>query len=748
MNGNDLEGHDDPPFLDTEVSQDEQVYQLIYHVKKDVLENIDTAFTWDQLNASDMNFGIIRPLVFKYARLKNMAVVYACLAVRAHFLANADADLAYSSVFISRAAMCELLAIKFLRFWASNELELTGVLSILWNPLAGAPLSVVNSVRKQLDGDEENMQETTSALEMAIATKAKFFCATPLVQTVISHVYNGRIVFSTASTRSLLADNYKTRAIEVYDVKKAPFLDHYRLRVPRYGAILEFAKFSLLLLLFVLCLAYKEIDRINALEVFFMVFAAAFLLEEYNASQEHGWRIYFASIWNIFDATSIVIFIVYFVLRIRGIASHDQNASELGFDILACGACLLFPRLVFFVIQNNVIILALRVMVSEYLFFMTIAAICFSGLLFTLRQLAPPESPWNFRSIAWLMTQVWFGNSFLSFNQASSFHPLFGPILMVGFAALSNTLLVTILISILSNTFAIINANATQEYLFQFTISTIKGVKSDALFSYQPPFNLLAYAVLRPLSLILTPRSLHSANVFLIRLTSFPILAIIGIYERYLATRLIEKTGDDGQGINPNLPRHIKSVSLLETIVGSRSSDLIEAVFDAVPDEDEEFELFDHDMEEDAALLYTPIHETPKKSRVPPSPGVDNVASRSAEPSPVRNRKVSDVSIARSSLNREPSMLPSLTSPLARLFRGNGRPQNQNEQNIRVETGIPEESAIQEALKKVESSLEEIKGLPVTKFTEEIKAIQDRQARIENLLLTLTRGMLRDPPSS
>lgn len=37
MNGNDLEGHDDPPFLDTEVSQDEQVYQLIYHVKKDVL---------------------------------------------------------------------------------------------------------------------------------------------------------------------------------------------------------------------------------------------------------------------------------------------------------------------------------------------------------------------------------------------------------------------------------------------------------------------------------------------------------------------------------------------------------------------------------------------------------------------------------------------------------------------------------------------------------------------------------------
>lgn len=44
-------------------------------------------------------------------------------------------------------------------------------------------------------------------------------------------------------------------------------------------------------------------------------------------------------------------------------------------------------------------------------------------------------------------------------------------------------------------------------------------VKSDALFSYQPPFNLLALAVLWPLSFVVSPRKLHSANVFLIKLT-------------------------------------------------------------------------------------------------------------------------------------------------------------------------------------------------------------------------------------
>ena len=119
-------------------------------------------------------------------------------------------------------------------------------------------------------------------------------------------------------------------------------------------------------------------------------------------------------------------------------------------------------------------------MIAEFGFFVCIAAICFSGLLFTLHTLSAGGSdPWTWKSIAWLMVQVWFGNTYLSFGQASSFHPIFGPILMTGFAALSNTLLLTsksewhgsmysgaagkltalsVLISILSNTFARIDA--------------------------------------------------------------------------------------------------------------------------------------------------------------------------------------------------------------------------------------------------------------------------------------------------
>lgn len=42
----------------------------------------------------------------------------------------------------------------------------------------------------------------------------------------------------------------------------------------------------------------------------------------------------------------------------------------MGFDILACGACILFPRLVFFLIKDNVVILALKSMIARFVGFM------------------------------------------------------------------------------------------------------------------------------------------------------------------------------------------------------------------------------------------------------------------------------------------------------------------------------------------------------------------------------------------
>jgi hypothetical protein len=46
---------------------------------------------------------------------------------------------------------------------------------------------------------------------------------------------------------------------------------------------------------------------------------------------------------------------------------------------------------------------------------------------------------------------------------SDNFHPFLGPLLMITYALLSNTLLLTVLVAILGNTFATINADAVAE---------------------------------------------------------------------------------------------------------------------------------------------------------------------------------------------------------------------------------------------------------------------------------------------
>ncbi|KAI0300759.1 hypothetical protein BC826DRAFT_1096100 [Russula brevipes] len=773
----DPEGQDVPLLSPLPESADSiKVFPFIVRLKRDIIRNIDTALSWDQLTASDVNFALVRPLVFKYARLRNPAIVYVCLVVRQHFITVAEDDLAFSGVSFSRAILCEILAMKLVHHFASNQIELVSVLTISWSPLAGASGDVIEDVKNILGvKDDDGVDDLQCALEMAISSSAKRFVASPIVQSVVTDIYSGRVIYSSASSanRSIVADNYKLRAIEIYDSKNAPWLNHYRLRVPRYGAILEFLNFALLLIVFVLCLrANKDLNALHPFEVLFIIFAVAFALEEYTASIEHGWGIYMANMWNVFDTAFIVVTALYLILRVKGLVYEDPSASDLGFDILACGACILFPRLAFFIVSNNVVILALRAMTAEFVLFMGIASVCFSGLLFTLWTLASDK--WTIKSIAWLMVQIWFGIptcllarrplsipvSFPATQYAGFIHQVavFGPILMVGFAALSNTLLLTILISILSNTFIRIDANANQEVnllsskacfcanyvtvLFQFTITTLEGMKSDALINYQPPFNLLAFAILWPASWVLSPRRLHSANVFLIRVTSFPILLTISFYERFVPTdsSLRESAQQVAQSVYGSLPRPVRSLPFFDALMGTNVHDLYEAIFDAEPDILEEDEELFTDREQDHVGLHSwTSHEngrdgthTPPQSSIPPTE-LHHPTLPTGQPSrSPRPRKLSLRPPVMEPLRTSAAEVP--RSPLSRLFGA---------KRSEVEMGL---SPI-DAQKLDKELLEDVRELPVSKLKEEMRELQERQTRIESLLLMLTRGMRNEAGS-
>lgn len=77
-------------------------------------------------------------------------------------------------------------------------------------------------------------------------------------------------------------------------------------------------------------------------------------------------------------------------------------------------------------------------------------------------------------------------------------------------SSLTQSVLLTVLVAILSKTFADISADAAAESMFRKAVSTIEGVKSDAVSSYQAPFNIVAVVFMFPMKV-------RSSSLLLVR---------------------------------------------------------------------------------------------------------------------------------------------------------------------------------------------------------------------------------------
>ena len=112
----------------------------------------------------------MRPLVTKYARLDNMAVVYACLVVRSYFLSQSMENLAHSGVMDARAMLCEIMAMKLLNCFASDYIRLVAVLTTRWNPLAGAASEIIDQVQHALAAQEETHAQSALDVRRPVLT--------------------------------------------------------------------------------------------------------------------------------------------------------------------------------------------------------------------------------------------------------------------------------------------------------------------------------------------------------------------------------------------------------------------------------------------------------------------------------------------------------------------------------------------------------------------------------------------------
>lgn len=677
----------------------QDVFHLIHLIRDDLRKTIDTHLTWEELTSVDLNFSLVRPLAIKYSDFRSIAILYCLMLNRIHFQNQGNRDIAFQSVNTTRAALCELLAMKLLRTFSNDGLELVTSLTASFHPLAGAtPEEISELALSSSSIDKEEIKtkglpptQFSNTLELAISSSAKRFISTPLCQRCIDGIWHGKVVLSPLqASHAILNDSYKKRPLSIYDPIKAPLLNHLRLRVPSIRSKLEFCTFVIILVLYVAALAQKGSPTWTVQETFFSIWLFGFVVDELAQLLEHGLHHYVGSLYNLLDLTFCAIALFWFSLRVT--ALRYGTSSAVAFDCLALGAVILCPRVASCLVQDNVVLLSLKAMLADFAFFTVLAAICFSGFAYAFYSLAS-ETRWTFKAILWLMLKVWFGSSYLGFDEAKSFSLEFGPPLMILYTILSNTLLLTVLISLLSNTFTIVAMNANEEAMFQFACKTMAGITTDAIFSYQPPLNLLAVVIIMPLSYLVTPRWLHKINVFLIRLANFPVLLII---------RYCELTAF-GQGISltADKSRTLFSLTSWMPIVNSRfdrgGNDVIEAAFEYQSCDKDETSMESGDeveadlpasgkddrlqtatnggmdaqrptqMGTNADVISAPAASQSHKSQNPPEtiPRSDTVSSMVGSISSFKGPKRRSSQLRKSHDSRA---LGSLSSPLAKLF--------------------------------------------------------------------------------
>ncbi|GAA5980633.1 hypothetical protein JCM10908_001716 [Rhodotorula pacifica] len=587
------------------------VFGNVHRVYGMIEEYVDIPLSDEQMRGPEIQFAIIQPLEAALAEQNDISIVYVLLLCRLQFIRERDSALASSSLNETRAHLCELLAIKLLRHQAAvvkgagqGLLAMARALVGGFHAFQGASEEVLERIRQREGYGSRVAAEgmgRTNALELAILGKARTFIKSQATQRVIGAIFDGRITYSSSSFIDILGDKWKSKQIELYDVHKTPLLDHYRLRVPKYRSMIELGNFLVLFASFLLVILDRHsryehipVSRLSAIEIFFFVYSVGYSVDKLASIAEHGWSVYAAGLTNGLDAASVPIYIAAFVLRAHSVITNDARASDRAYAILSTAACLLFPRLAFATISNNLLILSLRAMLAEFLYLFGITVFCFIGFVFALNHLS--EGDYSVTRISEWLIFIFFGLDGSGIDESPKFDPVLGPILFIAFAALSNTLLTSVLVAILSTTYASIASDAAAEDMFRKAVACFEGVKGNSLFDYLPPLNLIALFVMWPLSHFLTPRWFHKVNVFATRTLSLPILLLIALYERQSATGsfITEWFTRTKVALTAKLPRQwADKLSLLE---GAHWE--CEAVFEYTPSGDEKSSTDEDDFDD------------------------------------------------------------------------------------------------------------------------------------------------------
>ncbi|KAI1352931.1 hypothetical protein F5Y01DRAFT_278188 [Xylaria sp. FL0043] len=548
------------------------VYGLVHAIRIIVQTRTETTLSWEQLRSPQVSQFLVKPMQ-QQIRTQHFsrATLYALMANCLQFGKEGQLYPGNAGVSTTRAKVCELLALKLLKEYSTREL--IDALSYDFDPLQGCPRTPPAQNGRAPEAKSRAPFARSSTLEVAIRASAKHFVSHPLVVQQLEAIWNGAITFysshdnlhrvSTTSdhrgnpdarTPLLGHQSFKEQAsqlpvhaipvrrtVALYDPRNASPLKLSRLRVPRYRYFLSTCSLFVMICLFLAVLIHRS-SPITSLELLFWFWSAGFMLDEVVGFNEQGFSLYIMSYWNIVDLGILLFLVIYYGMRLCGVFLVGSfRWNEMAYEVLAVNAILLFPR-IFSVLDHypyfSQLLIAFRFMAEDLVALLVVISISCSGffVFFTLSKNDDSAS-----DVAYKIFQILMGFTPAAWDAWPNY-TFVERLLLVFFLVICHFLIVTILITVLTNSFTAIASNAKEEHQFLFAINTISMVKNDALFSYIAPANILAW-VLIPLRYIMPIRQFVLLNRMVIKLTHWPILFMIFVYEKYyLASSIYEPT--------------------------------------------------------------------------------------------------------------------------------------------------------------------------------------------------------------
>ncbi|KAI1828138.1 hypothetical protein F4861DRAFT_548505 [Xylaria intraflava] len=552
------------------------VYYVVHAIRIIVQTRTETSLSWEQLRSPQVSQFLVKPLQ-QQIRTQHFspATLFALMANCLQFGKEGQFYPGNAGVSTTRAKVCELLALKLLKEYSTREL--IDVLSYDFDPLQGSPHAppTLKGGSSMTMGDSAFARSST--LEVAIRASAKHFISHPLVVQQLEAIWSGAITFysshdnlhriQTGAGSSVRSDqnggvNARTpllgrkflkeqssqlplhavsvrRTVALYDPCNASLFKLSRLRVPRYRYFLSTCSLFVMICLF-LAVLVQHSNLITSLELLFWFWSAGFMLDEVVGFNEQGFSLYIMSYWNIIDLGILLLLIIYYGMRLCGVFLVDSG-NEMAYEVLAANAILLLPR-IFSILDHypyfSQLLIAFRFMAEDLMALFVVILITCSGffVFFTLS-----KNNGDAIDVAYEFFQILMGFTPAAWD-AWPKYTFLGRLLLIFFLIICHFLITTILITVLSNSFMAIASNAKEEHQFLFAINTISMVKNDSLFSYVAPANIIGWA-LSPLRYIIPMRQFVLLNRTVIKLTHWPILFLIFIYEKYyLASSIFEPT--------------------------------------------------------------------------------------------------------------------------------------------------------------------------------------------------------------